>query len=69
MPASMVVDTVRSLRTMAELVEHLGGIPAARIRLWPTPGTATAQEFTGGEVLPGCTLSVTTLFDRAGRRA
>jgi hypothetical protein len=44
MPAATVADAVRPLRTMAELVEHLGGIPPARIRLQPAPGTATAED-------------------------
>jgi Uma2 family endonuclease len=44
MAAATVGNTVRSLRTMAELVEHLGGISAARIRLQPVPGTATAED-------------------------
>jgi Uma2 family endonuclease len=44
MPATSVVDTVRSFRTIADLVEHLGGIPLKRIRLRPIPGTATAKD-------------------------
>jgi Uma2 family endonuclease len=31
-------------RTMADLLEHLGGIPPHRVRLHPTPGTATEQD-------------------------
>src|SRR5438045_2623538 len=31
-------------RTMADLLEHLGGIPPFRVRLHPTPGTATEQD-------------------------
>src|SRR5713226_9208583 len=31
-------------RTMADLLEHLGGIPPHRVRLYPTPGTATEQD-------------------------
>jgi Uma2 family endonuclease len=30
--------------TMADLQEHLGGIPANRIRLFPSPGTATEED-------------------------
>lgn len=30
--------------TMADLQEHLGGIPANRIRLFPPPGTATEED-------------------------
>ncbi|MBI4602652.1 MAG: Uma2 family endonuclease [Planctomycetes bacterium] len=32
------------LLTLADLVEHLGGIPAARIRLRPHPGTAREED-------------------------
>ncbi|HEX4588984.1 MAG TPA: Uma2 family endonuclease [Gemmataceae bacterium] len=39
-----VTEPVQALRTLAELMDHLGGIPAARIRLHPTPGTATAED-------------------------
>ena len=31
-------------RTVADLLEHLGGIPPYRVRLHPTPGTATEQD-------------------------
>jgi Uma2 family endonuclease len=31
-------------RTLADLLEHLGGIPPHRVRLYPTPGTATEQD-------------------------
>lgn len=30
--------------TMADLQEHLGGVPASRIRLTPLPGTATEED-------------------------
>ena len=30
--------------TVADLQAHLGGVPAARIRLFPTPGTATEED-------------------------
>lgn len=36
--------TRRQFRTVAELQEFLGGIPAARIRLQPLPGQATEQD-------------------------
>jgi Uma2 family endonuclease len=29
---------------LADLLAHLGGIAAERVRLWPTPGTATEQD-------------------------
>jgi Uma2 family endonuclease len=32
------------LRTMADLLEHLGGIPPERVRLQPAPGTATERD-------------------------
>src|SRR5208282_5840627 len=31
-------------QTVADLLERLGGIPASRVRLVPTPGTATEQD-------------------------
>src|SRR4051794_40094158 len=34
-------NTVDALQTADELVKHLGGIPASRIRIHPEPGTAT----------------------------
>lgn len=34
----------RTFKTVAELVEHLGGIPAARIWLEPKPGTAREHD-------------------------
>lgn len=30
--------------TLADLQAHLGGVPASRIRLFPTPGTATEED-------------------------
>lgn len=30
--------------TAAEMIEHFGGIPASRIRMWPLPGTATVDD-------------------------
>lgn len=51
---------------MAELVEHLGGIPIERIRLRPT--LRDSDTLAGGEVLPGFRLAVTARFDRAGQR-
>jgi len=30
--------------TVADLQEHLGGVPASRIRLFPSPGTATEED-------------------------
>lgn len=30
--------------TVAQLQEHLGGVPGSRIRLWPPPGEATEQD-------------------------
>jgi hypothetical protein len=30
--------------TMEDLQQHLGGVPASRIRLFPPPGTATEED-------------------------
>ena len=35
---------IGALNSIADLVEHLGGISAKRIRFRPTPGTATARD-------------------------
>jgi hypothetical protein len=32
------------IRTLADLLNHLGGIPAERVRLQPTPGTAKEKD-------------------------
>ena len=32
-------------KNVAELIDHLGGISADRIRLYPTPGTATETDY------------------------
>lgn len=45
----MAMSTVRDReelgrQTVADLLERLGGIPARRVRLRPTPGTATEQD-------------------------
>jgi hypothetical protein len=45
MAASSVRDREELGRqTVADLLERLGGIPARRVRLRPTPGTATEQD-------------------------
>jgi Uma2 family endonuclease len=44
MATASVADEVHTFQTIAELFDHLGGIPLARIRLWPTPGSATAED-------------------------
>jgi Uma2 family endonuclease len=44
MATAPIAETIQSMRTMAELVAHLGDIPPERIRFRPEPGTATAQD-------------------------
>ena len=44
MATATVIDAIQPLRTMAELADHLGGISADRVRLWPAPGTATPDD-------------------------
>src|SRR4051812_39002444 len=39
----------RPYRTVADLLEHLGGVPAERVRLRPAPGTATEQDVLDAE--------------------
>ncbi len=45
---SIVLDrppsSAKQPETLAELVEHLGGIPLERIRMDPPPGTATEED-------------------------
>ncbi len=43
-PARRAVAEVPIRRTVADLLASLGGIPADRVRLHPTPGTATEQD-------------------------
>jgi Uma2 family endonuclease len=38
------MSTVSSIRTLADLVRRLGGVPLDRIRFHPPPGTATVQD-------------------------
>jgi Uma2 family endonuclease len=38
------VATIDSIRTLADLVERLGGVPIDRIRIRPAPGTATVED-------------------------
>jgi hypothetical protein len=39
---STVADT--SIRTLADLLERLGGVPLDRVRFHPPPGTATERD-------------------------
>jgi hypothetical protein len=32
------------LKTVADLLDRLGGVPAERVRFFPLPGTATEQD-------------------------
>jgi len=38
-----------TIRTLADLVDHLGGVPLDRIRFRPAPGTATLQDVIDAE--------------------
>lgn len=38
------IEAPPALATIADLLDSLGGIPPARVRLHPTPGTATEQD-------------------------
>jgi Uma2 family endonuclease len=40
---------IAKLETLADLLEHLGGLPAHRVRLQPSPGTATEQDVIAAE--------------------
>ncbi|MCZ6875646.1 MAG: hypothetical protein O7G88_19320 [bacterium] len=41
---SLVVKSVSSIETLADLLKQLGGIDPARIRFHPAPGTASKQD-------------------------
>jgi Uma2 family endonuclease len=43
MPTLIESPVTRPLSTLAELLDHLGGISAGRVRLHPAPGTATEK--------------------------
>src|SRR5271154_4825650 len=45
-PATTVADSqvVSRYRTIADLLEHLGGVSASRVRFQPWPGTATVRD-------------------------
>jgi Uma2 family endonuclease len=43
------LSALDGLKTLADLVEHLGGIPPERILLDPLPGTATEEDVTAAE--------------------
>jgi Uma2 family endonuclease len=49
---STVVDRDEIEDSLAELVEKLGGIPLHRIRMKPSPGTATEADVLAAEALP-----------------
>jgi Uma2 family endonuclease len=42
--ATITSSLTRSDWTVADLLEHLGGVPADRVRMVPQPGTATEQD-------------------------
>ncbi len=40
----MSIATPPSYQTVADLLKQLGGVPASRVRMVPTPGTATEKD-------------------------
>jgi Uma2 family endonuclease len=44
LPSDALPDAAGPLRTVADLINALGGVPAHRIRLIPTPGSATEKD-------------------------
>src|SRR5215467_4851145 len=40
---------IAKLETVADLLKHLGDVPAHRVRLHPSPGTATEQDVIAAE--------------------
>jgi Uma2 family endonuclease len=42
--ATAAIDAPPTFETLADVLDHLGGIPAARVRLKPEPGTATEAD-------------------------
>jgi Uma2 family endonuclease len=53
-------------QTMADLLDRLGGIPASRVRMLPTPGTATEEDAIAAESRYGrlCELVEGTLVEK-----
>jgi Uma2 family endonuclease len=47
-----VNGALNGIKTVAELIEHLGGIPTARIAFEPMPGTATEEDVIAAECEP-----------------
>ena len=55
------------MNTVRDVLKHLGDIPLSRIRLRPTPGTATEQDVIEAETKPGrlCELVDGVLVEKA----
>ncbi len=47
-----VNGALTDVKTLAELIEHLGGIPIERVRFSPLPGTATEEDVVAAEHEP-----------------
>src|SRR4051794_23175825 len=56
-----------SIRTLADLMDRLGGVPLGRIRFHPFPGTATVQDVIAIEAKEGklCELVDGVLVEKA----
>jgi len=52
--ASVVSSVLRDTWTIADVLEHLGGIPLSRARAVPPPGTATEKDVLEAESRWGC---------------
>jgi Uma2 family endonuclease len=64
--STVVPDAPRTNWTIADVRAHLPGFPADRIRIYPTPGTATEQDVLKAEARSGriCELIDRTLVEK-----
>lgn len=61
-PAALVTPPQQGIRTIADLLERLGGIPASRVRFRPSPGQATVADVAADKC---CELIEGTLVEKA----
>ena len=47
--ATAAIDAPPTFETLADVLDHLGGIPAGRVRLNPRPGTATEADLVAAQ--------------------
>lgn len=67
MPFANMSTAVAPIRTLADLIEHLGDVPLDRVRFVPHPGTATPEDVTEIQQREGrsCELIEGVLLEKA----